>query len=257
MKIKKPITYSNNSKSKEKLNHKLISKYHSLLKDLEKAKKWNQMELIHKLQTELNEIGLPTYQKPSMKGAQHGKANTKWIYTIIQSVFHDLPSISLLDVGALDGEAFKKHASRIQTTRIDLNPQSLHVQKQDFFERPLPESDQDKFHVLSLSLVLNFVPLPEKRLEMLKRCKLFLFDGGILYITLPLPCISNSRYLNHELFTELLNGIGFELIQHHTSLKLAYYSLKYVCKESNDTFIMKKKMIREGKSRNNFAICSA
>lgn len=45
----------------------------------------------------------------------------------------------------------------IDTTCIDLNPQAPHVQKFDFFDFPIPTMNKDKFDVVGLSLVLNFV----------------------------------------------------------------------------------------------------
>lgn len=40
-------------------------------------------------------------------------------------------------------------------TRIDLNSQGPGIEKQDFMDRPLPTSDQSRFDILSLSLVLK------------------------------------------------------------------------------------------------------
>jgi 25S rRNA (adenine2142-N1)-methyltransferase len=41
---------------------------------------------------------------------------------------------------------------------IDLNPQSPRVLKKDFFELEKPVTEDAKFHVVCLSLVVNFVP---------------------------------------------------------------------------------------------------
>jgi len=46
----------------------------------------------------------------------------------------------------------------IDTTSIDLNPQAPHVIKSNFFDFPIPasENDDELFDVVSLSLVMNF-----------------------------------------------------------------------------------------------------
>ena len=73
--------------------------------------------------------------------------------------------IKLLDVGSVSGQTYHQESKWISATYIDLNPQNPNVLKQDFFERPSPTCENEKFHVVCLSLVLNFVGEPEKRGE--------------------------------------------------------------------------------------------
>ncbi|KAJ3414414.1 hypothetical protein HDV05_006595 [Chytridiales sp. JEL 0842] len=120
------------------------------------------------------------------------------------------PKLKLLDVGALNGETYAKQSSWIETTSIDLNPQHPNVQQQDFFERPVPTSDSEKFHVLCFSLVVNFVGDPAKRGQMLLHATHFLHPSGLLFLVLPLPCVTNSRYTTQEHLNSLMRHLGFE-----------------------------------------------
>ena len=75
-------------------------------------------------------------------------------------------------------------------------------------DRPLPKSMNEAFDILSLSLVLNFVPDPTQRGEMLKRVTQFLrpiAEGQpgnaflpVLFLVLPLPCVNNSNFLGYN-----------------------------------------------------------
>lgn len=71
----------------------------------------------------------------------------------------------MLEIGALSP---KNHAAKqpyINNTPIDLNSQHPDILAQDFLQRPLPKTDEDKFDIVSCSLVLNFVPEPRDRGE--------------------------------------------------------------------------------------------
>jgi len=113
--------------------------------------------------------------------------------------------------------------------------------------------------LISLSLVLNFVASPQGRYEMLKRTTFFLrrSKGGIfpaLFVVLPLPCVENSRYLTTEHFLAIMSSLGYQLKESKESKRIAYWLFHGtgVIKETT----WKKKIIREGAKRNNFAICN-
>jgi 25S rRNA (adenine2142-N1)-methyltransferase len=219
-KLRKPVTLESRIPStgliKIKSTQKVISEYHTLLKRISilqsSANTAGSTEEILKIEERLKELGgLEGYQKASLKGGNKKQGFLKtcqfllpFLKSIRGSICSDVADssadqtikttkecnskekIKLLDVGALDGQTFIK-IPWIQCTNIDLNPQSHLVKKQDFFDRPLPKSNQDRFHVLCLALVINFVPVAQKRGEMLIRCKDFLLDDGLLYIVLPAP----------------------------------------------------------------------
>ncbi|PIS55327.1 hypothetical protein CJI97_002025 [Candidozyma auris] len=143
--------------------------------------------------------------------------------------------------------------------RIDLNSQSPKILQQDFMERPLPESDDDKFNVISCSLVLNFVPTAEQRGQMLRRFTEFLLpptsgNHSSVFMVLPLPCVANSRYMSRQLFLQIMGQLGFSVVKSHEANKVAYWLFDWSGKVNERISKMKKKEILTGASRNNFYI---
>ena len=169
-----------------------------------------------------------------------------------------------LEVGALSTKnEISKYASVIDMTRIDLNSQGPGIEKQDFMERPLPTCDDERFDIISLSLVLNYVPDAVGRGEMLKRITKFLRKGvawtetadsvlPALFFVLPLPCVDNSRYLDEELFLAIMGDLGFTMRFSKNTSKLCYY-LFTLTNEPKATTAEKRK-IRDGPGMNNFCI---
>ncbi|KAI4640735.1 hypothetical protein J4E93_008326 [Alternaria ventricosa] len=169
-----------------------------------------------------------------------------------------------LEVGALSTKnEISKYASVIDMTRIDLNSQGPGIVKQDFMERPLPTCDDERFDIISLSLVLNYVPDAVGRGEMLKRITKFLRKGvawtetadsvlPVLFFVLPLPCVDNSRYLDEDLFLGIMGDLGFTMRFSKNTSKLCYY-LFALTNEPKATTAEKRK-IRDGPGMNNFCI---
>jgi 25S rRNA (adenine2142-N1)-methyltransferase len=174
---------------------KLISSYHSLNKRLSAAKKAQNTGETIKIQEQLEQMGgLQTYQRASLKGGDLQKgfgASGTWLINQLSTIRDSLkvisaevagpgeemenevpikrrpPSMKLLDVGAITGEVYSKHKF-LDVTSIDLNSQSSSVIKQDFFDRPIPPP-AEKFDIVCLSLVINFLGDCAKRGEMLQR----------------------------------------------------------------------------------------
>ena len=101
--------------------------------------------------------GLQSYQEASKTGARHGESS-KWLVHELKKRQGRRPTF-LLDVGAIEGTAYKRYKF-INSTSIDLAPQASHVVQADFFEFPVPK---ELFDVVSLSLVLNYVGDLSKR----------------------------------------------------------------------------------------------
>lgn len=143
-----------------------------------------------------------------------------------------------------------------EVTRIDLNSQDPKILQQDFMERPLPASDEERFDLILCSLVLNFVPSAEQRGEMVKRMAQFLAPSqkSSIFVVLPLPCVANSRYMSRELFLEVLGKAGFSQVKYHEANKVAYWLFDWNGKVPKVGKKGKKKEILPGASRNNFYI---
>ncbi|KAF1838998.1 hypothetical protein BDW02DRAFT_272726 [Decorospora gaudefroyi] len=172
--------------------------------------------------------------------------------------------LNCLEIGALStNNDISKFTSVVNMTRIDLNSQGHGIEKQDFMERPLPTTEDERFDIISLSLVLNYVPDAVGRGEMLKRITKFLRRGvanddgptsalPALFFVLPLPCVDNSRYLDQELLLRIMGDLGFAMrYSKHTS-KLCYYLFALTGEPTYAT--TEKRKIRDGPAMNNFCI---
>jgi 25S rRNA (adenine2142-N1)-methyltransferase len=130
-------------------------------------------------------------------------------------------------------------------------------------ERPLPATDEERFDIVSLSLVVNFVPEAAARGEMLRRTVQFLratSDAAkpghpfpSLFLVLPLSCVTNARYMNEARLGEILQSLGYSRFMRKLSTKLAYY-LWVLGPEPSRKSTYKKVEVNPGRTRNNFAI---
>ena len=171
--------------------------------------------------------------------------------------------LQCLEIGALSTQnEISKFPSYINMTRIDLNSQGEGIQKQDFMERPLPTNNDERFDIISLSLVLNYVPEATGRGGMLKRLAHFLRINPeasppppffpVLFLVLPLPCVENSRYLDRGLLLQIMASLGFILRHSKISSKLCYYIFSWTGKYTGAK--TEKKKIKDAPGLNNFSI---
>jgi len=180
--------------------------------------------------------------------------------------------LKLLEVGALSTSNACSKSGHFDVQRIDLNSQGDGILQQDFMERPLPKSAAEQFDIISLSLVLNYVPDAPGRGEMLKRTCQFLDtrhridrDAAVqavfpaLFLVLPAPCITNSRYMDEGRLGEIMGSLGYVLLQRKQTAKLVYYlwqlkSLPSEGRMKTKTRKFPKKEVNPGAGRNNFSV---
>lgn len=205
--------------------------------------------------------GLQTYQMASTqgqsntRGSDSSKKLVEWLKDGYQ--LHDYPDLTALEIGCLRPDNFISNSKIFQSvTKIDLNSQHHLILQQDFMQRPLPKCTNEKFNLISCSLVLNFVSDPRERGEMLLRITKFLksHEISILFLVLPLPCITNSRYLNNLKLLDIMLILGFTQRYHHESNKLAYWLFDWNQNDMKMNRWVKKTELAKGSNRNNFAI---
>ena len=258
----------------------IIRNHHTLQKRLASATSRNDSATVATLQAQLSAAGgLKRYQEASIqgqsleRGGDSSKVLMQWIAELLpedvpESDGHG-PRFKMLEVGALRTDNACSRSRLFDVTRIDLHSQHTGIKTQDLMERPIPDTEelsQDGFDIVSLSLVVNYVGDAVQRGEMLKRVSSFLRppllclnnEGGSaipsLFLVLPAPCVSNSRYLNEKLLEEIMRSLGYNRIRSKMSAKLVYYLWRYdeISKKEEKKF--KKVEVRKGASRNNFAI---
>ncbi|GJN88961.1 hypothetical protein Rhopal_001932-T1 [Rhodotorula paludigena] len=265
----------------------LIRAFHAIEKQLASPALTNPEER-RKLEEERERLGgLKKYQEASVHGGDkaRGGESSKWLVkqikelkiglddkdkdkskakvepTILEDGSKVWPKVErrklrLLDVGAIAGTAYAGYPW-ISTTSIDLNPHAAHVLRYNFFDFPVPETEDDKYDVVALSLVVNFEGSLVNRGHMLLHAHSYLRPHGHLYLVLPLPCLTNSRYLSHARLTALLGSTGWSVVRQHDSAKLTYWLVRRSGARGEgerDGREWKREVVRAGAQRNNFAI---
>ncbi|KZT11522.1 nucleolus protein [Laetiporus sulphureus 93-53] len=252
----------------------LIRRFHVLIKrraQLEKAIEAgdgleNARKGLADVDDEIEEVGgLSAYQRMSTigQGSDRGGGSEKvlieWLKELglASASLKKHTTLRLLEVGALKPDNYASCTAWIQNTPIDLRSNHPAIVEQDFLLMSEAEH-REKWDIISLSLVLNFVPDAKDRGRMLRLAHTMLRPDGLLFIALPLPCILNSRYLTPEHFAGLLQIIGLSMIKSRWKEggKMAYWLLRKTPGKSHTTdpaAYESKKVLRPGK-RNNFVI---
>ncbi|KAK4242620.1 putative methyltransferase-domain-containing protein [Achaetomium macrosporum] len=269
-----PILHRPKSISR-KATKAIINKHHLLQKRKRQAIAKGDKATEAAIDAEIEALGgIESYQEASLQGQRHDRGGDssrvlmQWLEPCLSSkgmtTGHQL---RMLEVGALSTQNACSKSCYFDIERIDLNSQEDGILQQDFMERPLPRDESERFDIISLSLVLNYVPEPKERGEMLRRTTQFLRAPGryvdtpqltgnfpSLFLVLPAPCVTNSRYLNEERLSAIMASLGYAMVALKITQRLVYYLWRRdrVCKGSGGPF--PKKEVRSGPSRNNFAV---
>lgn len=215
--------------------------------------------------------GIEKYQQASLQGQRNDRGGDSskvlmdWLKpsrnAMKETTGHPL---RMLEVGALSTTNECSRSQLFTVERIDLNSQGDGILQQDFMQRPLPQSDSDRFDIISLSLVLNFVPDAQGRGNMLLRTLEFLKqpeDHGAelamffpsLFLVLPAPCVTNSRYMDEARLEAIMNSLGYSKTESKLTQKLVYYLwTRTHAADIKGSFA--KTQLRTGGTRNNFAV---
>ncbi|KAJ5812551.1 hypothetical protein N7474_008852 [Penicillium riverlandense] len=260
-----PTVKSKHAALSAKATRTLIRSHHQLLKARAQAEAAGDEARVSSIDAQIQANGgLESYQIASKlgqsleRGGDSSKLLVDWIKPQLKQWKASIPKLRVLEVGALSTKNAISSTPALDVSRIDLNSQESGILKQDFMDRPLPSTDEDRFHMISLSLVLNYVPDATGRGEMLKHCVKFLTSTcpiqftPSLFLVLPVACVDNSRYLTELRLLEILASLGFCLAQSKRTAKLIFQLWEYTGDRSRKSF--KKEMLNPGKKRNNFAI---
>ncbi|KAI0399918.1 putative methyltransferase-domain-containing protein [Xylaria palmicola] len=213
--------------------------------------------------------GIGKYQQASLQGQRHdrGGDSSRVLMEWLKPEFAAPgltadASVRMLEVGALSTTNECSRSGFFDVDRIDLNSQGDGILQQDFMKRPVPAGDAETFDIISLSLVLNFVPDAQGRGDMLLRTLHFLKEPATeestsafpcLFLVLPAPCVTNSRYMDEPLLESIMNALGYTKTHSKITQKLVYYLWRR-SRVSIEVPIFKKTELRSGPTRNNFAV---
>ncbi|KAH8163194.1 hypothetical protein CIB48_g5050 [Xylaria polymorpha] len=214
--------------------------------------------------------GIQKYQQASLQGQRNDRGGDssrvlmEWLKpNFSASGLTANGSVRMLEVGALSTTNECSKSGFFDMERIDLNSQGDGILQQDFMKRPLPTDDGQTFDIISLSLVLNFVPDAQGRGDMLLRTLDFLKGPHTtgshdafpcLFLVLPAPCVTNSRYMDELLLEKIMNTLGYIKTNRKITQKLVYYLWRRVLRVPIKAPTFKKAELRSGSTRNNFSI---
>ncbi|KAK3379594.1 putative methyltransferase-domain-containing protein [Lasiosphaeria ovina] len=253
----------------------LINQHHLLEKRKRQAIAKGDKAAEAAIEAEIEELGgIERYQQASLQGQRHdrGGDSSKILMEWLEPCFAEGQAVPdrplrMLEVGALSTQNVCSKSGHFGIERIDLNSQEEGILQQDFMARPLPRDDTERFDVISLSLILNFVPDPRERGDMLLRTTQFLCGperhGSTwplrdffpsLFLVLPAPCVTNSRYMDEDRLIAIMESLGYAKAASKTTHRLVYYLWRRESKCLGPESPFPKKEIRSGSSRNNFAV---
>ncbi|OSX64938.1 hypothetical protein POSPLADRAFT_1135259 [Postia placenta MAD-698-R-SB12] len=271
---KAPITHGEvaapaGSSSNPAATRAVIRRFHVLLKrkaQLEKAPgDARTAQALADVKHEIESLGgLKAYQRMSTigQGNDRGGGSEKifvgWLQDIgvAGSAQAEEKRLRLLEVGALKPDNYASCSAWIEATPIDLRSNHPAIKEQDFLLMD-EEENCAQWDLISLSLVLNFVPDAPNRGRMLRMAHSMLRPGGYVFLALPLPCIMNSRYLTSDHLEALLQTVGLSVVKTRWKEggKMAYWLLSK--SQPDDATAIKtysKKVVLRSGKRNNFAI---
>lgn len=316
-----PHSSTNSATLSSTRTRSLIRNHHTLQKRLAVAHATDDAELVASLEMQIEAHGgLALYQRVSMlgqsaeRGGDSGQVLRGWVEESLSRTMgkgnggdtgdsegiQSAKKIRMLEVGALKVDNACSRSPRFDVERIDLHSQHPRIQTQDFMQRPLPFTTDEKFDIVSLSLVLNYLGTSIGRGEMLRRVHKFLIhphlqtatdddntsndacgeaadpileaeaeERGLLcpglFLVLPAPCVTNSRYLDERRLEDMMRDLGYVRTRRKMSKKLIYYFWRFVGGGEDESVgerpgseksprLFRKEEIRPGAKRNNFSI---
>lgn len=260
-----------------KATRTLIRSHHELERALAKAERQGDDDKITTVKKKLEQQGgLELYQQASLQGQSRdrGGDTSRLLLDWLRPDLDRLDKgrkLRMLEIGALSTKNQCSRSPRLNVSRIDLHAQEPGILHQDFMKRPLPTCKDERFDIISLSLVLNYVPTPEGRGEMLRRTVDFMLEPcaamatdkpapsesrlPALFLVLPAPCVTNSRYLDESGLNNIMTLLGYKVSQRKCSPKLISFLYTWNgSEEVQERHKVVKKEVSPGAKRNNFCI---
>jgi len=154
------------------------------------------------LRRELLKLGGRTAYQEASELTTTRHRTSKWVFAIITQLglrpSTNRHPLSLLEIGAVNTQLLS--IPWLQVRAIDIQARHPRIEQTDFFDLK-PASCYD---VVVSSMVLNCLPSPSQRGQMLQLIREHLKIGGHAFIMIPRRCLECSPLFNFEIFSEIL-----------------------------------------------------
>lgn len=155
----RPPTLQKPKSISRKATRTLINNIHTLEKKKQRAIEKGDKAGETAIAAEISALGgIEQYQQASLQGQRTDRGGDssrmlmEWLKPMQSSDKTGMQRLRLLEVGALSTSNACSKSELFDIERIDLNSQGEGILQQDFMKRPLPQSHEEKFDIISLSL---------------------------------------------------------------------------------------------------------
>jgi len=232
---------------------KITTLFHKYTRERDEAEKQGNSKAVQDWERKIQEIGgREEYQRASQLNTSF-HSTSKWVLKHLSKQQNWLDSgvvdnegddnekdnskvlrrkVRLLEVGAINTELLQAANKRqyLHVRAIDLRSSHELIEEIDFFQLEYLHADPDKrYDTIVCSMVLNCISTSEQRGNMLFILKDHLIPGsGLLFLTIPLLCLTQSPYITKDTFLDMLGseGVGFEIIETKETPKIAFFILR-------------------------------
>src|SRR5271155_5779989 len=160
-----PLSRSQTASLSSKATRSLIRSHHNLQKAYAKAVASGDESRALQIERQIDANGgLSSYQVASTqgqsgeRGGDSSKVLVEWLRPTFGEAAKGDKTFRMLEIGALSTQNACSKVECLDVRRIDLRSQEAGIEEIDFMDLGLPKTDGELFDIVSLSLVLNFVP---------------------------------------------------------------------------------------------------
>jgi 25S rRNA (adenine2142-N1)-methyltransferase len=224
---KSPIVPPTAKITSRKHARKVTSAYHKITAQMKVAGSASELAACA---SELAEMGgVMAYQQASALNTALNKTSA-WVVQVLRQrkLLKRGARLRVLEVGAINTQLLEE--PELATRAIDLHAINSHIEQCDFFSLPYggeldaATGTSIPYDAVVCSMVLNCVPEPRRRFEMLVGLRAQLRTGGVCFITVPRSCLQHSFTLTHDTFCECLVAVGLIPVAFgKASAKIAFY----------------------------------
>lgn len=199
---------------------RVTSAFHRLSRELEAAHHAGDRSKAEKLRSALEERRRE-YQDASIFATAQFRTS-RWVLRVLRAMDalprRDEPRLEALEIGAINTQLVSSQF--LHTRAVDLRSRHPAIEEVDFFRLRPPARSLD---VVMCAMVINCLPAPGLRGEMLRRVRSMLVEGGLLFLALPRQCLTRSPFTNHDHFASALRALGLGPVAQKQTPKVALF----------------------------------